>query len=435
MDLVKKHFLSFLSAAVALIALIVAMWPMGALQADQAATLSKRASVYRELNELARRPRTEPVLDPAAKGTVALPQFPTPTIIQDARQATAALATMAKQVVATAVAINGHNRELIVPNVLPSPDLSAIVNFRSTYLSVYDDLLNNRLKGAPRVTTDDVDREAEVIWKRDFEPNIPPGANPADLQPQFEQRKALLPQQLLNKVAREHTIYADLGAFTINQSLGNPTATPDPASIWWAHVALWVQQDVVDAILQTNESATDVTNSVVKRLININVEQGFVTAKGTAGAGGSQTASADPFARRTAAKTEAVGTASITGRTSNNYYDVVHLTITADVDEENFPKFIFELGRNRFITVLNVQVDSVDSAALRSAYVYGDRPVIRLTLDCEELFMRAWTVKLMPDAVKQLLGIPLTAGGAAAGTGGPGAARPAAAAGPGAVRR
>ena len=49
---------------------------------------------------------------------------------------------------------------------------------------------------------------------------------------------------------------------------------------------------------------------------------------------------------------------------------------------------------------------SVDSAErLGEGLVYGDAPVANLQLECEALFMRSWTVPLMPPAVKQSLGI------------------------------
>ena len=44
-------------------------------------------------------------------------------------------------------------------------------------------------------------------------------------------------------------------------------------------------------------------------------------------------------------------------------------------------------------------------AAADNGYIYGDVPVARLSVEGEDLFLRDWTVKLMPDPVKVDLAI------------------------------
>ena len=39
-------------------------------------------------------------------------------------------------------------------------------------------------------------------------------------------------------------------------------------------------------------------------------------------------------------------------------------------------------------------------------FVYGPRPVVTLTLKCESLFLRHWTVAWMPDTIRTLLKAP-----------------------------
>jgi hypothetical protein len=50
-----------------------------------------------------------------------------------------------------------------------------------------------------------------------------------------------------------------------------------------------------------------------------------------------------------------------------------------------------------------------------AGYIYGDKPVVQLNLDCEELFFRADTLAYMPDSIRKALGIvpPPTAAAAA----------------------
>ena len=64
------------------------------------------------------------------------------------------------------------------------------------------------------------------------------------------------------------------------------------------------------------------------------------------------------------------------------------------------------LGQNRLIDVYNIDVSTVDTAERAAAgFMYGANPVVQLNLQCEALFMREWTVPLMPQTVKQELGI------------------------------
>jgi hypothetical protein len=87
-------------------------------------------------------------------------------------------------------------------------------------------------------------------------------------------------------------------------------------------------------------------------------------------------------------------------------YDVWHFTVTANVAADKVDDFLRVLGKNRMITPLTVELRSMDAAeALGRNYVYGERPVIGVTAQCEALFLRSWTEKLMPPLIKQQLGI------------------------------
>jgi hypothetical protein len=96
---------------------------------------------------------------------------------------------------------------------------------------------------------------------------------------------------------------------------------------------------------------------------------------------------------------------SPTGRVSNGLYDVVHFDVIMDVDAEMVPMVMSELSRERFITVRRIDnLMAVDSALEQvQGYFYGNRPVVRLTLACEALFLREWTKPLMPTGVKRIL--------------------------------
>ena len=123
---------------------------------------------------------------------------------------------------------------------------------------------------------------------------------------------------------------------------------------------------------------------------------------GAGGGGGGGAAPVDGFTR------------SPTGRMSNGLYDVVRFTMSMNVEAAKIPTILEELQKGKLITITHVNAISVDGlTASDNGFIYGDVPVARLSVEGEDLFLRDWTVKLMPDPIKTVLGIPLTVPGAA----------------------
>jgi len=102
------------------------------------------------------------------------------------------------------------------------------------------------------------------------------------------------------------------------------------------------------------------------------------------------------------------------------------------VDASKIPQIIRELEVGQFITVLNFQLTEVVDPALAAAsplggFHYGNKPVVLIELDCEELLMRNWTDNILPDTRKgglgkAQLGVPTDnsgGGGPQFGPGGP----------------
>ena len=99
-------------------------------------------------------------------------------------------------------------------------------------------------------------------------------------------------------------------------------------------------------------------------------------------------------------------TVSATGRTSNETYDVVIFGLSLNVEADAVETFLLELTRDRFFTVTQLDINTVDAAAeAQAGYIYGDKPVVRLNMQVEALFLRSWTTPLMPPAVKTQLGV------------------------------
>ena len=108
---------------------------------------------------------------------------------------------------------------------------------------------------------------------------------------------------------------------------------------------------------------------------------------------------------------------SPTGRVCNGLYDVFHFTLVADVEAEKLPDFLRGLGYKRFITPMSVDIKALDIATtLAQGRLYGDKPMLNVTVECEILYMRKWNAPFMPAAIRTRLGITDDPSGAAPGT-------------------
>lgn len=79
------------------------------------------------------------------------------------------------------------------------------------------------------------------------------------------------------------------------------------------------------------------------------------------------------------------------------FFDLVPFRVSLRCDAQAVPYVLEQLQASSFLTVLNVEMLAVDPAtAALAGYIYGDRPVVQLNLQCEMPFMRTWLVPLMP---------------------------------------
>lgn len=184
------------------------------------------------------------------------------------------------------------------------------------------------------------------------------------------------------------------------------TAAPSAADMWFAQVALWVQEDVVRAIAELNQEAADavtggnacVEHVPVKRLVAVRV-LGYDTGKPESHLN---------FPVDTLPPT--VYGPSFTGRHSNEQYDVVRFVVVAVVDQRDVLQLIDRISRANFYQCIGSSYEAVDlNAEMSLGYLYGTDPVIRATLVFEGYFARDVYEEKMPPAVRELLGI--TAGG------------------------
>ena len=96
----------------------------------------------------------------------------------------------------------------------------------------------------------------------------------------------------------------------------------------------------------------------------------------------------------------------MTGRISNELYDVVLVDVSLIVAKDNLAVTLEELVSGRFLAIRDLDLSRADVyEALQQGFLYGNVPVVRLDLTIETIWLRSWTKMFMPDSVRAALGI------------------------------
>lgn len=104
-----------------------------------------------------------------------------------------------------------------------------------------------------------------------------------------------------------------------------------------------------------------------------------------------------------------------TGRTGDGSYDIRTVELTVVASSRDLPRLFEALGRVNYMTVVGVDLSPVDVwADLDQGFLYGDDHVVRATLTIETVWLRSWTLPLMPDRVRTAVGAPPAAASAGA---------------------
>lgn len=442
MDIVKKNLVSIICGAVALLAVVALFYPVSGYYAELQRKADERKSAFSTLSGLRDKSRNLPVVSLGNSDAQKLEVFPNDEVIKAANAVVEKVKSESAAMFETAIKMNVHRP--LVDGALPEGRPTAAGAFRRAYnRQMLVDMFSilTASTAAPSPTGPDphaVETAANGsdIW-RVMKAGFPPteqqitiarnkriqeikdktaynGQNQPINGPQIEaELKTEVPKvadELKNAAAKNCLVYIDTTSLDpVSAILNLPAGTaPDPTNIFSAQVGLWVQQDVALAIADANQGSRTVIESPVKRLIQIRLRTELFQGATASGGSATPSASADPS-----------GTiphdfmVSPTGRVSNGVYDVVPFTLRLDVDAQQVPHVLQALSRNRFITVNNCSLSTVDNVLMQAmGYLYGDKPVVQLDLQCEELLFRKWTQPLMPLRVQQSLGItqPATGG-------------------------
>lgn len=469
MEIIKNNLLSIISGAAALLCVVaVTVWPVPAWTRGLEERLDESLKALTEIQRLNTTRFTLPIVDPRrTEATEAAGFFPNPAAIKAGEDAVRRLHDESVRLMQVAMAMN--ERQPLVASALPAKTITGPAEFKQAY---YRELarLRKLMNAAPPPTQADIDAERDRLWLEVWKPRISTvdgkEINAAEVQQQFEEKVLpVLADDVKNTRARRCSVYLaggpEAGAagavpavgrggpMTAGQGLmyhpgippeGSPQL-PDIVDIWIAQLGMWIQQDIVAAIVQTNDrfgrreadKSLPVTGAVVKRVVRIDIPPEYVTLRGklpisaTAaptpfvrgygrGGGGGGGGDQDTAADETATISSRNYAYSPTGRVCNPLYDVMHFTVVLDIDANEMDRFLSALVERRFITILSADVKAVDQKkAYELGLVYGSSPVVQLTLKCEALFLREWTVGprrvLMPREVQKLVQAAVESGG------------------------
>lgn len=210
--------------------------------------------------------------------------------------------------------------------------------------------------------------------------------------------------------AKNILCYYDPTTFHVSPIALEQTTSPPPEQMWFAQVGLWIQEDVVQAIAELNREAANqaqvseacVQDAVVKHLVNVRV-RGYVVSPSEQSAGGEILF---PATVEGSAAGLIGGGPSLTKRVSDSQFDVVRFVVTVILDQRNILKFINQMSKVNFYQCVNMRYEKVDvDDAQNAGYFYGTNPVVRATFEFEGYMSREVYQPLMPKDVRKLLGI------------------------------
>jgi hypothetical protein len=400
MDTVKKNIVSIILGVVAIAAAVAAFYPLGGKAEALKEKVAQSKSQHDAVKSLLDKSRNKPSLRIGGSAE-ALGQFPSEAAIKRAQEATARLAAESQEMYQTAVTMN--RKTILVENALPKPRSTEDWDFRKTYQAYFNSTeggfrqwlaaLRATEGATPEAVKQETSREEAVI-RRDEQRIGEEVYNAAEIEARIARRTAEIPDELRTRLAQEHALYINKDTFVKNDGIiGSNPGPMEAEEMWWAQVGIWLQEEIVAAVAHTNRDATNVADAPIKHLLKITFPTEF-TLNGAGNSGGATSALPKAYA------------VSHTGRASNGMYDVMQFDMDLVVAVERIPYIVKALSDSRFLSVLEMDVESADSAAVMAAgYVYGPEPVAKLNMRCEALFLREWTTPFMPNPVKVQLGL------------------------------
>jgi hypothetical protein len=388
MDFVKKNLIMVISAAVAVLAIVLIVLGIFKVSGvkEELAEVQSQLSTIDDLN------RGVSVETPDGQR---LNLIPTEKIVEQMKslssqskaQGFKLLERSLKESIGYDPKTAKIKRELLVEGIFPSPVSDAQPwKFQTQYRSAIGDLLKT-MKAGEVPTSKDIEEEEERV-AQDMGFLLDDLGNNNNARTTKRNAVQQRPQDLQNEMkvgaivsaaksrAEKIKVYCGQSNLdVINEVYTNTGGTPPAAeSMWWAQLSLWLQQDLARAVAQANSDAANVKESVVKRITSIGLMHGYLLKDGFVGREQSQLPE------------------SFTGMRSGTYYDVLRLSVATVVDARKIPQFIdamynqgqyvlysWTISDVKDIPATNNSGSSYGNVKVDNLYDYGTAPVVLLT--------------------------------------------------------
>jgi hypothetical protein len=425
MEIVKRNIVSIICGVVALIALVFYLVGVKPRYSALEESMTKLTSKPDEIRKVRSNSRTLPQVS-ESQAAAPLKLFPNERVIKEGQDLVARLKKVADSLVEEAVKINRgdtpgarRTRALLVENSLPRPTPDSLkFNFRREYIEILkpggrpangQKSLPDTLGSVVPPSETEIAQAKLDLWNKTYVPQLEykdgVAFNYKDVAEDYNRAIANFDEEYRRERAMKYKVYLDPGALATSPNITTGAQGPSVEAMWYAQVALWIQQDVCRAISAMNKDSLSIPTSPIKHLISVDIHQdqtmyvmkgatqGIAPLAATPTDSGASAAPAGPVVDIDAKDY----TLSPTGRVCNRLYDVVQFNVTAVLDAKAVKPFIQQLQYNQFINVLESDLQGVDlDQSLDEGYEYGKRPVVEVRLRCEALFLRDWTAWIPP---------------------------------------
>jgi len=282
-------------------------------------------------------------------------------------------------------------RQVLLKGIFPNPTGAASYGFCRAYREAIQALLGQLNAGSPP-TQEDIANHLEQLHRVlgfHAELSKPSGASDqgAAISLTDEDKRLHAKQQAAMDKAKSITIYAGINSLDVLSDVcATESGRPHGLDMmWWAQMSLWIQQDIVAAVAELNESADNVLSAPVKRLVKIGIQHGYSMSPAS---GGGFYGLVDRSDRGL----------SFAGIEANEFYDVMSFDLDMVIDVRQIPLLIDAIYRQGHYLVYqwDIEAEKTEQSEQRRSsrgdqnhlYRYGSDPIVRFTSSWQTYLFR-----------------------------------------------
>jgi len=409
LEVIKRYVFEIVCGAAGLAGIVLIVLGMGAMDSVKS-QLAERQQLKSNIDQLARKPK------PINEKSIEMENRRIERINEDYAR-----------VIKFAEKINAY--EPLIEGAFPRPTIEQKKAFQGAYRAQVGVWLNE-LNAKQPPNQDDFDVQREQI-KADMKargelPEEKEGAT----RGQSQELEELARVQASIKRAHEASIYASEYSFQDSpiSSVNGPmdqNVPPGDEQMWNAQLEVWVQRSVVDAIARVNDEAAKKLTEAgkkawvgvlpIKELVSLQVGQYYLIdgeeAKNTTGVrgddqggrGGRGGRGGSPADKTDRAFPPLDATKVFTQNQSTDLYELVQFSVRLVVDSRDIPTVIAGLCQDSFHTPLSVSYESIEPNTSMTGKIYGDEPVVEMTIDFETVFFSELYLDIMPDKILEVV--------------------------------